>query len=342
MRNPFEAEQRVLGACLLAEDAILSVMDMLTPEMFYNPDNRAIFAGMLALVQDSKPVDLSLLAQMIPAQREAIIEIYKNAANAHNVEHYAGYVKNFWQQRELSRIGREIVGFADDEGDGVSRAMSLLMSLSTGERGGFVASNERMSEVVHYIEERHSADGAMIGNPTGLVDLDDMLSGLRDGCVYIVAGRPAMGKTAFALNTILPTARKNQPALIYSMEMPSRELDLRLISNIGNIPQAMVQHAKFGENEWPKFTAASSELARLPFFIDDTPAQTLAAITAKAKREALKRGHIGVIVVDYIGLMRGDGENRTNEIGAISRGLKALAKDYIMKEYVKNVKVLAD
>lgn len=327
MRNPFEAEQRVLGACLLAEDAILSVMDMLTPAMFHNPDNRAIFAGMLALVQDSKPVDLSLLAQMIPAQREAIIEIYKNAANAHNVEHYAGYVKNFWQQRELSRIGREIVGFADEEGDGVSRAMSLLMSLSAGERGGFVASNERMNEVVRYIEERHSADGAMIGHPTGLVDLDDMLSGLRDGCVYIVAGRPAMGKTAFALNTVLPTARKNQPVLIYSMEMPSRELDLRLISNIGNIPQSMVQHAKFGENEWPKFTAASSELARLPIFIDDTPAQTLAAITAKAKREALKRGHIGVIVVDYIGLMRGDGENRTNEIGAISRGLKALAKD---------------
>lgn len=327
MRNPYEAEHHVLGSCLMAEDAILKIMDFLTPAMFFDPDNREIYAGMLALVQSSKPVDPAMLLNILPGQKENILDIYRNSAGGKNVEHYAGHVKKSWERRELNRIGREIVGFSDDDGDGVSRAMTLLMSLSVGDRGGFVGSRERMNEVIRYIEERHSADGAMIGKPTGIIDLDEMLSGIRDGCTYVIAGRPGMGKTAFALNAILPTARAGAPVLIFSMEMPSRELDLRMISSIGNIPQNLVQHAKFSDKEWPKFTAASCELSALPVFIDDTSAQTLSAIMAKSKREAMKHGAIGAIVVDYIGLMQGDGENRANEIGAISRGLKALAKD---------------
>lgn len=326
MRNPFEAEQSVLGACLLDENAILRVLDTLAPWMFYSEDYCKIYTAMLALTQRSQPVDAQLLVQEIPAQKDLIIELFRNAASAHNVEHYAGHVIRLWRQRELARIGRQIVCLAE-ENDGLESAMGLLMGLAGGERGDFVASRERMAEVVRYIEERHSQDGGLIGHSTGLIDLDGILSGWRDGCLYVVAGRPAMGKTAFALNTILPTANDGHPVLVYSMEMPSRELDLRLISNMGNLPMSFVQNAKFDEDSWPRFTAAASRLKDLPILIDDTPAQTLAAISAKARREALKRGKIGLIVVDYIGLMRGEGDNRVQEIGAISRGLKALAKD---------------
>lgn len=325
-----EAEQNVLGSCLLNEQAIYHVMDFLEPPMFFDGVFREIYTAMLTLVQKNQPIDISLLTQEIPQRSEKIIEIYKAQASSRNVLHYANQVMQFWQERELERAGRQIVGFAHEEG-GLSRALSLIMGLAGGERGGFVGTRERLLEVVKYLEAREKADGCLIGHSTGLADLDKVLSGWRDGCLYIVAGRPAMGKTVFALNTLLPTARVGLPVLFFSMEMPARELDLRVMSNVGNIPQDKMQSAKFSENGetdyWPSVTKATALLKEMPFLVDETPAQTLAAITAKSKREALKHGKIGLIVVDYIGLMRGDGDNRTQEVGSISRGLKALAKE---------------
>lgn len=321
-----EAEHNVLGACLINENAILHVMDMLEPRMFSSEAHAEIFSAMLDLAHDSKPTDPVLVAQAVPKHRNLIGELVKSVANSSNAAHYADRVVGFWKRRELARIGREILTIADEDGD-VNRAMTLLVNLAGGENGGFVAPKERLREVVKYIEERHEQDGGLIGHSTGLVDLDAVTSGWRAGCLYVIAGRPAMGKTAFALQSILPTAQAGLPVLVFSMEMPARELDLRLLSNLGGIPQDRIQSAKFDEEQWARFTAASARMNDLPIFIDDTPAQTLAALTARAKREALKRGQIGAIVVDYIGLMRGDGDNRVQEIGSISRGLKALAKD---------------
>lgn len=327
-RSISEAEQNTLGAFLNDPHAILKVMDTLLPAHFYFGDHREIYEAMLALISDSKPVDMVMLGQLVPQHYDCVMNIYKSVAGSANVEHYAAHVTRFWEQRELIRVGREIQALGMEGGD-IGQAMGLLMELRGVEAGGLVHPKPRMAAVVAYIEERHEHDGGLIGQSTGLADLDSCLSGYRDGMLYIIAGRPSMGKTALALQTIIPTAEAGKPVLVFSMEMPSRELDLRILSNVGNIPQEAMQHAKFSEEQWPRFTAATSRVSNeLPIYIDDAPAQSLAAISAKCKREALRLGKLGAVAVDYIGLMRGNGEaSRTLEMGAISRGLKGLAKE---------------
>lgn len=330
-RPMIEAEALVLGACLLDERAIFSVMDRLKPEMFADVGHRALFAAMLESASAGEPIDASLLTTKNPSLLGVVTDTMRGAAGSANVEHYAGHVVRFWHDRELDRIGREIQALASDREDNkVGKALQLLMGVSAdGAKGGLVAGKERMRAVVDYIEERYKSGGGMIGQSTGFFDLDTMLSGWRPGCLYLIAGRPGMGKTAVSLNTMIPTARAGLPVLVFSMEMPARELDLRIISSIGNIPHHMIEHAKFDESDtaWHSFTNAASDLADMPILIDDTPGQTLAAVASRAKREALKRGQIGMIVVDYLQLMKGEGDNRTQELGSLSRGLKALAKE---------------
>lgn len=324
-----EAESLVLAGCLSSEKAIFRILDTLTPTMFADPANAAVWSAMVGLAMSSQPVDPSLVLTGHPHLKDRVIELLKSSGSAANIESYASHVVRFYRDRELARVGREIQGIAyQGEGDKLADAMQLLMGIAaTGQRGGLVAAKPRMQEVVRYIEERFNAGGGLIGHATGLTELDDLLSGLRPGCLYIVAGRPSMGKTAFALNVVMPMAREGHPVLIFSMEMPARELDLRLVASVGSIDQGQVQHASFGDDGWPRFTSATAKIAQMPLMIDDTPAQTLAAITAKAKQEAIRQGQLGAVVIDYIGLMRGEGDNRVQEIGSISRGLKALAKE---------------
>lgn len=330
-RPMIEAESLVLGACLLDEKAIFRVMDTARPEMFADAGHRALYAGMLECAASGEPIDAALLATKLPDLSSLIADILRAASGSANVEHYAAHVVRFWRDRELDRIGREIQAIAaDNEGDKVSSAMQLLMGLAADSRkGGLIAGKERMREVVRYIEERYNQGGGMIGRSTGFYDLDKLLSGWRPGCLYLIAGRPGMGKTAVSLNTMIPTARDGLPVLVFSMEMPSRELDLRIISNIGSIPHREIEHADFDKRDgsWPRFTAAASELGELPILIDDAPGQTLAAVASRCKREALKRGQIGMVIVDYLQLMKGEGDNRTQELGSLSRGLKGLAKE---------------
>lgn len=330
-RTMIHAEDLVLGACLIDEKAIFRVLDALTPDMLLDGTNRELWAAMTAHVADGKPVDGMLIAQSHPHLMKTIGTLIASAAGSSNVEHYAAHVARFFRDRELDRIGREIQAIAaDGDGDKMSAAMQLLLSVaSEGEKGGLVAGKERMREVVRYIEERFNQGGGLIGHSTGYFDLDKLTSGWRPGCLYLIAGRPGMGKTAVSLNTMMPTANAGLPVLVFSMEMPARELDLRIISSVGNIPHSEIEHAKFSDSDggWARFSAAASSLAELPILIDDTPGQTLAAVASRAKREAMKRGQLGMIIVDYLQLMKGEGDNRTQELGSLSRGLKGLAKE---------------
>lgn len=330
-RSIIEAESMVLGACLLDEKAIFRVMDRLKADMFADAGHASLYAAMLGFAADGKPVDPSLLSATYPDLRSLVTELVRSAAGSANVEHYAAHVVRFWNDRELDRIGREIQAIASDgDGDKISKAMGLLMGMSAdGRSGGLRAGKERMREVVRYIEERFNSGGGLIGHSTGFYDLDKLISGWRGGCLYLIAGRPGMGKTAVSLNTLVPTAQEGLPVLVFSMEMPARELDLRLVSSIGNVPHSQIEHASFEDADtgWARFSAAASAIGEMPIYIDDTPGQTMASLSSRAKQEAMKRGQIGMIVVDYLQLMKGEGDNRTQELGSLSRGLKGLAKE---------------
>lgn len=320
-----EAEIMVLGSCLMDADAAVTAVGALRSDMFLNAEHAGVFEALAALLRDGKPADPALVAQR--AGQDVVARLMRSSYSSRNVGHYVELVRGFWDSRRLYQSGAKIQGIAQHGGT-AGDAMAVLMALDDGEEtAGFVEPRPRMRAVVDYIDERFKAGDRLIGHSTGFADLDAVLSGWRDGCLYIVAGRPAMGKTAFALCSVLPTAEAGFPVLFFSMEMPTRELDLRLVSCVGRINQEHVQHAKFTDDEWARFTASATQIERVPILIDDTPARTLASVVASVKREGMKRGKIGAVVIDYIGLMRGDGENRSQEVGQISRGLKALAKE---------------
>ena len=240
MRESAEAEQSVIGAFLVDQMAVYRVMDILTPDMFFYDAYADCYRDVLALAKDGKPIDRVILNDCMKRRQEQdpehMHEVFRNTASASNIEAYAAIVRECWEGRQLFGIGQEIAGFAFED-DAKDKAMGLLMGLDAGESGGFVGPKDRMREVVAYVEERFNADGALIGKSTGLIDVDAVTSGLRPGMSYVVAGRPGMGKTAFAMNIIMPTAHEGLPVLVYSMEMPARELDLRILSSIGHIDQ---------------------------------------------------------------------------------------------------------
>ena len=196
-------------------------------------------------------------------------------------------------------------------------------------RQGFVAIKDLLTRTVERIDELFQCDNPITGIPTGFNDFDDMTAGLQPSDLIIVAGRPSMGKTTFAMNIAEHAAIKHKvPTAVFSMEMPGEQLAMRLMSSLGRIDQHKVRTGKLDDDDWPRLTSAVAILAEAPLFIDDTPALTPTELRARARR--LKREHgLGLIVIDYLQLMQapGAGDNRTAEISEISRGLKALAKE---------------
>ena len=325
-----EAEQAVLSCCLSDSDAIIRVIDILTPVMFVDENNARLFSAMLMLIKSNRPIDPMLISETEPDLIGYMGQLIASHYSGRNIEHYARKVIDMYRDRALACAGREIITIADQgTGDKLSLAMQRLIAVGDGiDHVGYQDSNSAMRKTLDYIEERHTKNGGLIGIPTGYTELDQTLSGLRPGCLYIIAGRPGMGKTTIAMNWACTAALGGQVVLVHSLEMPLQELSLRNISNVGSIPMDAVQHANFNEDQWPAFTASAMKLKESRMLIDDTPALTMTALSARAKRAAIVHGQIGMVVVDAIGLMREDGyQSRVEMIGAISRGLKALAKE---------------
>jgi replicative DNA helicase len=181
------------------------------------------------------------------------------------------------------------------------------------------------------IEELFNTGGAITGLTTGFVDLDKMTSGLQDSDLVIVAGRPSMGKTSFAMNLVENAAgNSDKPILVFSMEMPAEQLVIRMMSSLGKIDQTKVRTGKLDQDDWPKLSAAMAKLKETRILIDDTPALTPTELRSRARRVAREHGALGMIMVDYLQLMRvaGSSEGRTAEISEISRSLKAIAKEF--------------
>jgi len=341
-----EAEQSILGGLMLDNQAWDKVSSKLCEADFYRTEHRTLFRAMIELTKRDQPFDVVTLLDNLKSHDKLddaggeayLFELANNTPSIANVVAYADIVREKSVQRQLITVAGEI---ADSAYNPAGREVPELLDLAetkvfaiAEQTGGDGAPETIKSILVRTVEKidalYHNGD-AITGLATGLNDLDEMTSGLQPSDLIIVAGRPSMGKTTLAMNMAEHAAiRGGKPVLVFSMEMPSDSLAMRMMSSLGRIDQHRIRTGKLNDDDWPRVTSAVHMLSEAPLFIDDSAGLSPAEMRARARRLAKEHGQLGLIVVDYLQLMKVPGfkaENRTAEISEISRSLKSLAKE---------------
>ncbi|KPK88247.1 MAG: replicative DNA helicase [Deltaproteobacteria bacterium SM23_61] len=337
-----EAEVSVLGGVLLDNEALNRVLEIMKEGDFYRESHRKIFSAILDLYERSEPVDLITLAEVLK-KREALeavggIEYLNSLVNsvptAANISYYAKIVKEKAILRKLINRATDIVsqvyGVSGDVDDFLDQAERSIFEISEDRvRPSFFSLKDIIKSSFKTIERLYEKRQLITGVPTGFTKLDELTSGLQPSDLIIVAGRPSMGKTAFALDIAAHAAVEGGiPSAIFSLEMAKEQLALRMLCSEAKVDAHRLRGGFLSESDWPKLTRAAGSLSEAPIFIDDTPG--LSALEMRAKSRRLKAEHkLGLVVVDYLQLMRGrlDSDTREQEISDISRSLKALAKE---------------
>ncbi len=343
-----EAEQSVLGGLMLDNMAWDRAGDLLTDSDFYRHEHRLIYAAIGGLVGLSKPADVITVFEQLQGVGKAqdcgglayLNALAQSVPSAANMRRYAEIV------RERS-ILRKLIAASDDIATSAfnpaGRAVSTVLDeaenkiFQIGEEGsrqrqGFQGIDKLVVSLIDRVQELHD-NGAeeVTGVRTGFYDLDRMTAGLQKGDLIVLAARPSMGKTAFALNIAEHVAvQEGLPVLVFSMEMGASQLALRLVGSLGRINQQNLRTGRLDSGEWERLTEAVEKLSQVQLHIDETAALTGSELRARARRMARQFGTLGLIVIDYLQLMSGSSgsdENRATELGEISRGLKALAKE---------------
>jgi replicative DNA helicase len=340
-----EAEQAVLGGLLLAAGSWDQVADVVSEEDFYREDHRMVFRAIHDLHELNRPSDAVTVTEWFESHGHIdvvdggayISHLVSITPSAANIQAYAEIVREKSILRSLIDVGTEITSGAYAADGRESQALledaeRLVFAIADkgSRRGsGFVSVQDTIKQAIEKIQELHEFEGEITGISTGFQDLDRLTAGLQPSDLIIIAGRPAMGKTTFAMNLAENAAIKHAiPVAVFSMEMASLQLVLRLFSSLGQIEQGRLRTGSLDDLDWPKLTSAMNLLQKSKIFIDETPALSPAELRARARR--LKREHdIGLIVVDYLQLMAvpNTRENRATEIAEISRSLKAVAKE---------------
>jgi len=343
--HSMEAEQSVLGGLLLSTNAWDQVADRVSETDFYREDHRLIFRAIRDLHDSGKPCDAVTVSEWFESHGKAdqvdggnyISQLANNTPSAANVGAYADIVREKSILRSLIDVGTTITGsaFGSEGRDSktlLEEAERLVFAIADkGNRGGsgYVTVQDSLKEAMAKIEELNAFEGDITGIPTGYMDFDKITAGLQPSDLIIIAGRPAMGKTTFAMNVAEHAAIKHGKSVaVFSMEMASLQLVMRMFSSVGQIDQNRIRTGSLDDMDWPKLTSAMNLLHKSKIFIDDTPALSPAELRARARR--LKREHdIDLIVVDYLQLMSVPDikENRATEIAEISRSLKTIAKE---------------
>lgn len=340
-----EAEQSVLGGLMLDNQAWDKVADRIQEKDFYRSEHRIIFHAVAELAGRAQPFDVITLAEALKVanQLDAIggdvylFELVRNTPTAANIAAYADIVRERSILRQLINVATDITETAFiPEGRSSNELLDeaerkVFQIAEQGSRGsGPTHIADLLGKAVERIDTLFHSDEGITGLATGYHDLDEMTSGLQPADLIIVAGRPSMGKTTFAMNIAEHAAIKSgKPVLVFSMEMPGESLAMRMMSSLGRIDQHRVRTGKLEDEDWPRITSAVSMLSEAKMFIDDTPALTPTEMRARARRVVREHGELGLIVIDYLQLMQiaGPKENRTSEISEISRSLKTLAKE---------------
>ncbi len=344
-----EGEQSVLGGLLLDNLAWDRAADLLSESDFYRHEHRLIYSAIAALVQSGKPADVITVFERLQGLGKVddcgglayLNALAQSVPSAANMRRYAEIVRERAILRKLITASDEIATAAFNP---QGRAVPLVLDeaeakiLKIGEEGsrqrsGFQSIDKLVIALLDRVNELHD-NGAedVTGVRTGYFDLDRLTAGLQKGDLIVLAARPSMGKTAFALNIAEHVAVKEElPVLVFSMEMGASQLALRMVGSIGRINQQNLRTGRLADDEWGRLAEAVDRLSKSQVFIDETPALTVAELRARARRMARQfGGTLGLICVDYLQLMSGNGgseENRATELGEISRGLKALAKE---------------
>ena len=346
--HSIEAEQSVLGGLMLDNDSWDQVAEVVSEHDFYRHDHAQIFRAIAYLVSKESPYDAVTVSEYLHDIGELekigglayLGSIVQNTPSAANIKAYAEIVRERSVLRQLISVGATISDAAfNTEGrdssvilDEAERNVFEIAEQRARGRQGFSNIKDLLNASLDRIDTLYHSDNPLTGLATGFDDFDARTSGLQRSDLIIVAGRPSMGKTAFAMNIAEYAAIKGgEPVAIFSMEMPSEQLTMRMMASLGRIDSNKVRTGKLDQDDWPALSSAVSLLSEAPLFIDDTPALTPGELRARARR--LKRengGKLGLIVIDYLQLMQGSSgksENRATEISEISRSLKALAKE---------------
>ncbi len=345
--HSIEAESSVIGGLLLDNGAWDRVSDLLSEGDFYRYEHRLVYAALGVLINASKPADVITVFEQLQGQGKA--EGIGGLAYLNSLAQYVPSASNIRRYAEIVReraILRKLVSASDEIATNAFNPKGRLVAsildeaeqkiFNIGEEGsrmkrGFQTMDTLVVDLLDRVQEMADNPNDVTGVPTGFYDLDRMTSGLQAGDLIVLAARPSMGKTAFAINIAEHVALKEGlPVAVFSMEMGAAQLAVRIVGSIGRIDQGHLRTGKLTDEEWPRLTEAIEKLRNISLHIDETAGLTASELRANARRLARQCGKLGLIVVDYLQLMSGssgDNENRATELGEISRGLKMLAKE---------------
>ena len=337
-----EAEEAVLGSILLEQDSIISVMEFLVPDDFYRVAHQLIFAAMIELNQNSEAIDPITVSEKLRQKNQidnvggeaGIIELLDKVPTAANVEFYTQIVLEKSTRRKLIKTSTNIVKNAYQEDETIANVLDTaerdILSVSEGRnKAGFIPIRDVLHDAYESLEERSKNNGEVTGIATGYIGLDRMTSGLHADELIILAARPSVGKTAFVLNIAKNVAvNLNETVAIFSLEMGAESLVERIICSHARINAGHLKTGKLTDEEYTQYFVATGVLAEAPIYIDDTPGIRVSEIRAKCRRLKQERNNLGLVVIDYLQLIEGNGkESRQQEVSEISRNLKKLAKE---------------
>lgn len=340
--HDLDAEQAVLGAVLIDKEAFTSVSERVKPDYFYDDKNKSIFECMLELYEQRKPIDLLTLTAALKSRKmfekvggsAYISSLTGIVPTASNVAHYSQIIQEKYTRRSLISLSAEMTDVAFDEAKATSEIMdkaeqSIFKISQDNIKQGFVHIKETLAESFDRLDELHKKEGTLRGIETGFVDLDNLLSGLQQSNLIVLAARPGQGKTAFIINACQhASVNLKYPVGIFSLEMSKEELVDRLLISQSDIDAWRLKTGKLSEEDFEKLSTAMGQLAEAPIFIDDTPGISVPEIRTKARRLQLEHG-IKLLVVDYLQLADPGKrlENRVQEVTYISQSMKNIARE---------------
>ncbi|WP_299178281.1 replicative DNA helicase [uncultured Neptuniibacter sp.] len=344
--HSMEAEQSVLGGLMLDNNAWDTVSEVVLEDNFYRQEHRQIYRTMQKLVNDGNPIDVVTLSEELDRTAELesaggldyLVELAKNTPSASNIRAYSEIVRDRALLRQMIAAANEIAdGAFNPEGRSSEEILNdaeqriFRIAENRPNQGGPEGVNTLLKKAVDRIDTLFNSDGDLTGVTTGFDDLDKKTAGLQPSDLVIVAARPSMGKTTFAMNLVENALMSsNKPVLVFSLEMPADQLVTRMLSSLGRIDQTRVRTGMLEEEDWPKLTTAVNMMRDKPLFIDDQAGISPNEMRTRARRIVREHGDLALIMVDYLQLMQMKGagiESRTQEISEISRSLKALAKE---------------
>lgn len=344
MPNNLEAEQSALGSMFLSKYALQKCMESLTPDMFYNDANSKIFSAMCSLYEEGTSIDITTVTAYLDKKKllkqigdiEYLTEVINTVPTAANVDEYIKIIEEKSILRRLIEEGTSIVTAGYQSTESLSEILDnaekkILSVVKTRKGSEFKSIQNVLFKTQSDLEKLSATKGEITGIPTGFYDLDKVTSGLHPNELIIIAARPAMGKTAFALNlaTNMVLLAKKTVAL-FNMEMGAEQLASRMLSSVGQIDGYKMRTGKFEHQDWKRINEAISKLSDTKFYIDDTPGMTVGEIKAKCRRLSSSEDGLDVVIIDYLQLISGGARyagNRQQEVSEISRSLKTLAME---------------